>query len=81
MDVGLLEQLAANMKPRELALLADLQRQWLVWRDEVIRSGITMPETVREVLQGRRLEWERRPQAALQGKSPADVVGRKRPRR
>ncbi|CAN5875941.1 hypothetical protein BH11GEM1_BH11GEM1_21920 [soil metagenome] len=79
--MGIVGSGGPNMKPRELALLAELQRRWLVWRDEVIRSGITMPETVREVLQGRRLEWERRPQTTLQGKSPADMVGRKRPRR
>ena len=79
--IGIVGSGGPDMKPRELALLADLQRQWMVWRDEVIRSGITMPDAVREVLQGRRLEWERRPQAALQGKSPADVVRSKRRRR
>ena len=79
--MGMVGNGGPNMKPRELALLADLQRQWLVWRDEVIRSGITTPVTVREVLQGRRLEWERRPQTALQGKSPADVVRSKRRQR
>ncbi len=79
--VGVVGSGGMDMKPRELALLAELQRQWLVWRDEVIRSGIAAPNTVREVLRGRRLEWERRPQAALQGKSPAEVVGRKRSKR
>ncbi|MDQ2668571.1 MAG: hypothetical protein M3Z05_21635 [Gemmatimonadota bacterium] len=79
--VGVVGSGGMDMKPRELALLVELQRHWLVWRDEVIRSGLTSPDTVREVLRGRRLEWERRPQAALRGKSPADVVGRKRTRR
>lgn len=52
----------------------ELTRRWLLWRDETIRSGVDRPSAVRSLLARRQLEWAGTPQAALGGRTPAQVV-------
>lgn len=59
---------------RVVGLRDDLHRLWLLWHDEVVRGGVTDPRSVREILLGRQREWENRPNAALDGRTPREVV-------
>jgi hypothetical protein len=68
----------ATMGLEESRLLGTLQREWLVWRDEVIDAGEGSPSVVRAALERRQAEWERRPQDGLGGRSPSEVVRRER---
>lgn len=64
----------AAMAAVEHRLHSTLHTRWLVWRDEVIASGITAPAEVLSILRGRAQEWADTPQAALGGQTPAQVV-------
>lgn len=59
--------------PRVAALVHELQRLWLVWRDEEIAAGSTSPERLRAVLLARQREWERMPHP-YHGASPIRVA-------
>lgn len=52
----------------------EMHRHWLLWHDEVVRGGVTDPESVRDVLVGRQREWENRPHSALDGRTPRELV-------
>lgn len=58
----------------ESLLEDELQRRWLLWRDEVIRSGETDPEEVRALLVERQRAWEMTPHEALDGLTPIEAV-------
>jgi hypothetical protein len=64
----------ATMGMQEAELHHELQRRWLLWRDEVIRAGIVDPSRVREELVHRQHDWERRPRAADSRRSPSDLI-------
>jgi uncharacterized protein DUF6930 len=66
------------MGPEEARLYAELQREWLVWRDELIRSGSNLPGYVRETLALRQADWERQPRSELGGRSASEVIRRER---
>lgn len=51
-----------------------LSREWLRWRDEVIRGGETDPEAVVDALLVRRRVWDVTPHPALSGLTPLDWV-------
>jgi hypothetical protein len=71
-----------TMSPAESMLWRELQRRWLLWRDEVVRAGTTDPDAVRRELAGRQRKWERTRHPDFRGKSPLQVVraGRKKSR-
>jgi hypothetical protein len=55
-------------------LREELQRRWLMWHDEVVRTGITDPGEVRDVLLGRQRQWENTPHARWAGQTPKQVL-------
>lgn len=61
-----------------LELHDELSRRWLVWREEVIASGLTQPGPVRAVLVRRQREWETRPHPGLAGETPSQAIRRAR---
>lgn len=58
----------------DAALWPELQRRWLVWYDEAVRSGITDPGDLHDVLVGRQRQWENTPHPDLGGQSPKRVL-------
>lgn len=56
------------------ALWPELQRRWLIWYDEGVRSGITDPGDLHDVLVGRQRQWENTPHPDLGGQSPKRVL-------
>jgi hypothetical protein len=63
----------AVMGEREFELWLELERKWLVWRDDVIASGNTNPTDVAREATARRCEWERTPLGG-DGLTPAQIV-------
>lgn len=66
------------MRPIEAGLYEEIQRIWLAWRDEEIRAGAREPEALRERLAARQAAWDSTPQAALDGRSPAEAISAER---
>jgi hypothetical protein len=64
---------ARGYPPRIAALVRELQRRWLVWRDELVASGVRAPDALRAALVVRQREWERTTHPAY-GASPIRVV-------
>jgi len=72
----------------EAELNDELQRRWLLWRDELIRAGTDRPGALADALLERQVAWETTPHPALAGKTPVEAVQaerrereeRKRPR-
>lgn len=63
----------AGYPPRVAALVRELQRAWLLWRDELAASGVTAPDALRAALLARQREWERTTHPEY-GASPIRVV-------
>ena len=59
---------------KELRLRASLRGHWLLWRDEIIRSGECHPGVVTELATEKQRLWERTNQSELGGRSPLEVV-------
>lgn len=55
-------------------LWPELQRRWLIWYDEAVRSGITDLGDLHDVLVGRQRQWENTPHPALGGQTPKRVL-------
>lgn len=64
---------ARGHPPRTAALVRELQRNWLVWRDELVASGVQAPDPLRAALVARQREWERTTHPEY-GASPIRVV-------
>lgn len=64
----------------EADLLDSLQRQWLIWRDDLIRQGTTERAAVVKALLARKTHWERLPNPLAAGRTPSDVVRAERRR-
>jgi hypothetical protein len=58
---------------RVAALVRELQRRWLVWRDELVASGVRAPDALRAALVAHQREWERTAHPEY-GASPIRVV-------
>jgi hypothetical protein len=69
------------MGPEETRLQIELERRWLLWRDEILRSEILDTEEVLGRLLERQEEWESSPHPALAGKTPAETVAEERRQR
>jgi hypothetical protein len=67
-----------TMGPVELSLHRELQRRWLVWRDEVIATGVVEPSDVRKELLKRQRSWESRPHKGSRGATPVAAIRRER---
>jgi len=64
----------------EWGLHRELQRRWLVWRDEVIATGVVEPSDVRKELLKRQRSWESRPHKGSRGATPVAAIRRERER-
>ncbi len=71
----------ARMGIEEATLHSRLATEWMIWREEFLRVGVTQWVVLAEALSERQRKWETTPQAALGGKSPAAVVKRERLKR
>lgn len=58
----------------ESALHGELQRRWLLWRDQVIAGGVTEPAAVRAELVRQQRAWETAPHRARGGATPAAAI-------
>jgi hypothetical protein len=58
----------------EAELNDELQRRWLLWRDERIRAGTDRPGPLADVLLERQLAWETTPHPDLAGKTPVEAI-------
>jgi hypothetical protein len=65
----------------EAELAQALQRQWLLWREEEVLRGTTDPELARAAIVARQRDWERTPNALVDGLTPAEAVARERAER
>lgn len=77
-DLGDGESWGATMGITEHTLHSLLQRQWLAWRDDVIRAGTTTPEAVRAALLPRQYRWLRTPMSDVGGGTPLDAIRQER---
>lgn len=78
-EVGIDWPTSATQDKEGVSLLA--HRQWLAWRDEVIRAGTTKPGAVHAALLPRLAAWLDAPHKALAGRSPRAALARKRTKR
>jgi hypothetical protein len=70
------------MGPVEAKLVTELQNLWLLWRDEEIRAGRTLPDALREALGERQHAWETAPHPGLDGQtSPYQAIRAERKER
>ena len=67
-----------TMGPVEWDLHTQLSRLWLMWRDDVIRGGVTAWGPLVEELCDRQKAWQARRQASLGGRTPIDAVREER---
>jgi hypothetical protein len=67
-----------TMGPVEAALNRELGRRWLLWRDEVIASGLREPEAVWEALVARQREWELAGHPRHGGQAPVEAIAEER---
>lgn len=65
-------------KAGQATLHRELERRWLLWRDEEIRKGVTDPHALREALVRRQRAWERSPHPDHRERTPVQVVERER---
>jgi hypothetical protein len=77
-SLGAGECWGATMGSTEARLHKELQRNWLVWRDELIANGTVVPDELRPPLLERQRRWEQTPLADRGGHSPFDLVMRER---
>lgn len=70
----------ATMGQEEYALHRELRRRWLLWREEVIASGVNSPPEVYQELERRQRAWELAPHPGHKGRSPLEVITRERNR-
>ena len=76
-DLGMAEGerwAAGNMGPDEEMLYRELQRRWLLWRDEAVAAGVTDPADLRAELVPRQRRWETTPHPNYDGQTPLAAV-------
>jgi hypothetical protein len=72
------EEWGPTMGMTEHVLHQAVQRQWLLWRDEVIRAGTTAPAAVHAALVPRQRAWVRAPLSELAGRTPIEAIRQER---
>ncbi len=58
----------------EAALNDELQRRWLVWRDQIIRSGVHQPQELYYELCDLETSWLEAPHSEYKGKTPVQAI-------
>ncbi|HMB55106.1 MAG TPA: SEC-C metal-binding domain-containing protein [Thermoanaerobaculia bacterium] len=76
--LGDADRWGAMMGLDEHRLHHELERRWLLWRDELLLEGVSDRETLLARLVARQREWERAPHPDFGGDSPMMVVWRER---
>lgn len=66
------------MGMHEAELLQELSRRWLLWRDELLRSGVTDSSDLATRLMAAQREWQQAPHAGFGGRSPVQVIREER---
>lgn len=56
----------------------ELERRWLLWRDEILRAGVEDSQQVLSRLLTRQEEWENTPHPLLAGKTPGQAIAEER---
>lgn len=72
------EEWGATMGVKEWKLHQELQRRWLIWREELIGEGLTSPGPLRSELEVRQREWETRPHPDHDGRTPVELIREER---
>ena len=72
------EQWGATMGTVEWKLSHELQRRWLLWREELVKGGVVEPADVRAALVRRQRQWETTPHSAHGGATPIEAILRER---
>ena len=72
------EEWGSTMGHVEWKLSHELQRRWLLWREEVVKIGVVDPTDVRTALVRRQRKWETTPHSAHGGATPVEAVLRER---
>ncbi len=72
------EQWGATMGKVEWKLSHELQRRWLLWREEVVKSGVVEPADVRAALVRRQRKWETTPHSDFGAATPVEAILRER---
>lgn len=62
----------------EARLEYELERRWLLWRDEILRSGVEDSEEVLSRLLVRQEKWENTPHPNLAGTTPGRAIAEER---
>ena len=60
--------------PFEREVEYQVQRLWLVWRDEIVRSETTRRDAVLRALCERQARWEATPNPSVNGRTPREVI-------
>ena len=63
-----------QMGPVEAILDRELQRRWLLWRDELLAQGVNDPAELLASLTRRQRAWESRPHPVHGGKTPVEAI-------
>ncbi|MFP3941631.1 MAG: SEC-C metal-binding domain-containing protein [Thermoanaerobaculia bacterium] len=58
----------------EARLEVELQRRWLLWRDELVRAGLDDPEELLGDLLELQETWQKTPQDRLEGRTPEEAI-------
>lgn len=72
------DEWGATMGQVEARLEGELQRRWLLWRDQLLRDGTTDNDELRQQLIARQEAWETEPHRSLSGKTPATAIAAER---
>jgi hypothetical protein len=63
---------------KEARLERELQRRWLLWRDELLRGGELSRDELAEALVARQRAWEAAPHPDLGGRTPLAAIAEER---
>lgn len=68
------ETWGTEMGTTEASLRMQLERRWLLWRDQLIRAGTDRPGELVKALIDRQRAWETRPHPELGGETPLETI-------
>lgn len=81
LDHPLADEIKGPLGSMEAMLWMELERRWLFWRDEILRSGDFETPEVLERLYQRQRDWETSVHPRLGGRTPSEVVIEERRRK
>lgn len=72
------DEWGATMGPTEARLRSELERRWLLWRDELLALEMSDARELRKRLSKRQRTWETTPHADHDGKTPFEAIEEER---